>query len=214
MTKYLTDKAHVCIWGITGYSGDYGGKSVLANWWMTNLVNKGVCDLGIFFNPKADSFVNGDTVNDVYELADRIRMGSNMFDFRPASTTGEDEHAELMDFLNHYPGSKIVVHDEASDYDDQGGSLHWAVKRGGNEAEMKSIVLSQSPVDLETAIRKQCVYRIWIGPVGNDEIHYFRQMDAEDVFHQIEGQEAYHWTVFDIGGELVAKNQPVDASMG
>ena len=48
MTYYLTDGAHVLISGATGAGDEFGGKSVLANWWFERSYARGWSDLALF----------------------------------------------------------------------------------------------------------------------------------------------------------------------
>lgn len=209
--RALTSRAHALVLGVTGTGERWGGKSVLCNWWLTQAVERGWYDVGIYFNPKGDN-LRGATVSTMQGLAQSYRSGKRLFDFRPRSLTGEREHAELMEFCRSLPGSKMVVHDEASDYAEDGGSLHWAVKRGGNEANLKSVVVSQSPTDLPTGVRKQTTTTVWVGPITADYKHYFSQLGQSEAYEYVREHVGPHeWVVIDAGGSELTHMAPVPA---
>lgn len=215
MTNYINNFEHIAIYGITGSSASdagYGGKSVLANWWFTETVKNGHFDYGIYFNASNLNYVNGEIAKDYVDCAKIMQKGGNLINFIPESATGEIEHSDLMEFLRNVKGTKILVNDEATDLDKQGGSLHKAVKRYGNQAGIKNLCIAQSPTDLESHIRKQCTKEIWVGPISENEKFLFRQLGENHmkVFNHIkERHEPFQWSVWDKMGHIVDYNNPV-----
>jgi hypothetical protein len=215
MNDYINNFEHIGIYGITGSSSDtagYGGKSVLANWWFTETVQNGHFDYGLFFNASHLDYVRGEKAYSYVDCANIMEKGGNLINFLPESATGETEHHDLMEFLRDLNGTKIVVTDEATDLDKEGGSLHKAVKRYGNQGNMKNLVIAQSPSDLENHIRKQCTKEIWVGPFSEDEKFLFRQKSKKHmkvVRHLRENHDPFQWTVWDKMGNIVDYNNPV-----
>ena len=214
---YLTDGAHALIFGITGAGRGWGGKTAVANWWFANGVEMGWFDLGIFFNAKPTSGIRGKRVESVKALHNQYMEGERLFNLVPKSLTGESEHAELWAYLEELPGSKIVVHDEAQDYEDA-DSLHAFVKRG-SVTDAKSLVLSQRAWDLSESIRAQLVYTVYVGPTSSKYRPYFNQMLAGEAYdgispfeHVQENHDEYQWSVFGPGDELLGYNKPVPAA--
>lgn len=210
MSDYLTDGSHVAISGVTGVGRKFGGKSVTANWWQYNAVEKGWYDLSVYFNPKHDDFVKGEAVHSLKGFAESYQAGTRRFDFRPASTSGADEHGRVMEFLNELPDSVLVVHDEAASYADA-DSLHWATARAGNEADMRSLVIAQRPWDLGESVLANCPLKVWVGPTTPEARRYFQSLQIESAFDLVEQNTGPHmWSVID-GGSYVETNPPVPA---
>lgn len=209
---YLTDGAHVLIAGATGAGDDYGGKSVLGNWWFYNAVESGWHDMGLFYNPKGLTYVRGDTVNTLTEFAEFYRQGSRLFDFRPRDHSA---HEKLIETLKLLPGRKIVVHDEAQMYRDL-PSLNDSLAAYGNMAEsrlptddIRSLVVTQRPWNLSEELRANLPIKIWVGPFGNEAEHFFNaeQMGpAKDAVRDATGP--YRWNVTD-AGDYVETNPPI-----
>jgi len=90
VSYYLTDGAHCLISGATGAGDDYGGKSVLANWWFQQSVERGWHDVGVFFDPKGLGYVSrSDDVRRVRTLkglAQSYRAGYRLFDYYARAT--------------------------------------------------------------------------------------------------------------------------------
>lgn len=212
---YLTDGSHVLISGATGAGDTYGGKSVLANWWYDNSVRQGWHSLGVFYNPKGLSYVRGVTVRGLDDLARHYREGARLFDFRPDSNYGADEHKPLIDMLRELPGSKIVVHDEAQGYSDSDG-LAWCLSQGGNlgssEAtsdSIRSMLVTQRPWNLPERMRAEAPLKIWVGPATSEGERFFSVENMKPAYERVKDNSGkYRWSVTN-AGEFVETNQPV-----
>lgn len=215
---YLTDGAHVLIAGATGAGDDYGGKSVLANWWFHNSVEKGWHDVGLYFDPKGLQNIKGkDSDSTPYEslrgLAEGYQSGQRLFHFRPSDA--ERDHSRVMQWLRQLPGKKIVVHDEAQSYKDA-ESLDWYLSQGGNleggsepTGDIRSLVVTQRPWNLPEELRANMPLKIWVGPTGSEFRSY---MDAERMKRAgeriAEHTGPHKWSVTD-AGDYVHTNPPV-----
>lgn len=191
---YFADRSHVLISGVTGARTEYGGKTALANWWASTW---GVVefDLVCFLNFKQDSHIHGTRVESLEELASEMADGQRHFNIVPRTDDWEGFHASFKTFVASLPDdmSKLVVHDEAPEYDDD--SLRWFVRVAGNGHATKSLVLAQAPGDMNTTIRNQTI-PCWIGPSTGQNSHYFTAQGYKQVFEtHILDQEPYHWTV-------------------
>lgn len=214
---YLTDGAHVLIAGATGAGDQYGGKSVLANWWFEQSVERGWHDLGVYFNPKRLGFVRGQTVTSLLELAEAYRDGARLLDYH---VTGDRQaaHAELVEFLRGLPGGKIAVHDEAQSLVG-GGSLDTCLAELGNMDSSKeptdsirSLVLTQRPWNLPEEHRANMPLKIWVGPFGNEASHFFNVEQMGNAAAEVREETGpYRWSVTD-AGDYVETNRPVDKS--
>ncbi|TKX79266.1 hypothetical protein EXE53_16690 [Halorubrum sp. SD626R] len=211
---YLTDGSHVLISGATGAGDEFGGKSVLANWWFAQSVGQGWHDLGLFYNPKGLNYVRGRTVHTLKGLAQSYRAGNRLFDYRPRSDV-EAEHEAVIETLEQLPGRKIVVHDEAQSY--QGSSkLNRALAQLGNMAnastptdDIRSLVVTQRPWNLSEELRANMPLKVWVGPYGNEAEHFFNAERMAAAGEQVRANTgAYRWSVTD-AGEFVETNPPV-----
>lgn len=212
---YLTDNTHVLIAGATGAGRKYGGKTVTANWWVTRAVESGEHDVGLFWNPKGQSFIRGRTVESLKGLAESYRAGYRHFDYRPAHGHEVEEHGDVVAFLRNVPGNKIVAHDEAQDLRDA-DSLDWCLSQGGNlrdsdftTGDIRSLVLTQRPWNLPEELRANMPLKVWVGPFGQEARRYFRDEQMREAAEKIEqatGQ--YRWSVTD-AGDYVETHAPV-----
>jgi len=218
MSYYLTDGSHVLVSGATGAGDDYGGKSVLGNWWFRQSVGRGWHDLGVFFNPKGLGYVSGGDVRRVRTLrglAQSYRAGYRLFDYYPKDGGTEQSHGRLIDMLRNLPGEKIVVHDEAQQYK-EADSLNWCLAQGGNMAnssektdDIRSLVVTQRPWNLSEELRANMPLKIWVGPFGNEAEHFFSAERMDRAAEKVaENTAPYHWSVTD-GGDYVETNAPV-----
>jgi len=218
-TYYLTDGSHVLISGATGAGDDYGGKSVLANWWFQNSVVKGWHDVGLFYNPKGLGYVNRKDrvrrVRSLKGLAESYRDGYRLFDFYPRDGGSPASHEPVIEFLRNLPGRKIVAHDEAQSYLDSAG-LEWCLSQGGNMEnsseptdDIRSLVITQRPWNMPEKERANMPLKIWVGPFGNEAEHFFDAERMDRAAKQVkEATGPYHWSVTD-GGDYVETNSPV-----
>jgi len=212
---YLTGGSHVLISGATGAGDAYGGKSVLANWWVERSVATGWSDLGLVYNPKGLGYVRGRTVRSLEELAERYRAGDRLFDFRPPSTYGAEEHTPVVETLRQLPGSKIIAHDEAQAYKDSEG-LSWSLAQGGNmdnSAEptdsIRSLVVTQRPWNLSEELRANAPIKIWVGPATSEGARFFRSERMGSAWSEVEESTGpYRWSITD-AGEFVTTAEPV-----
>lgn len=218
MSYYLTDGAHVLISGATGAGDEYGGKSVLANWWFQQSVVRGWHDLGVYFNPKGLAYVDRKDrvkrVRSLGELASAYRDGYRLIDYYPRGDQA-DEHANVVATLRNLPGSKILVHDEAQGYK-VSDSLSWSLAQGGNmeqsaetTGDMRSLVVTQRPWNLPEEQRANMPLKVWVGPFGNEAEHFFSAERMQAAGQKVaEATGAYRWSVTD-AGEYVETNEPV-----
>lgn len=213
---YLTDGAHALIAGATGAGDQYGGKSVLGNWWFHQSVQRGWHDVGLFYNPKGLGYVSdaGATrVRTLEGLATAYRDGTRLFDFYPRNVV--EDHGRVMETLRHLSGSKIVVHDEAQQYRDS-AMLNWCLSQGGNmeqsaesTGDIRSLVVTQRPWNLGEELRANLPLKVWVGPFGNEAEHFFDAEKMKGAKQQVrENTGAYRWSVTD-AGEYVETNPPV-----
>jgi len=222
VSYYLTDGAHCLISGATGAGDDYGGKSVLANWWFQQSVERGWHDVGVFFDPKGLGYVSrSDDVRRVRTLkglAQSYRAGYRLFDYYARATEKdalEEEHDRLIQMLRQMGGSKIVAHDEAQSYKGSPG-LNWCLSQGGNMAnsseptdDIRSLTVTQRPWNLGETLRANMPLKIWVGPFGNEAENFFDSEQMTDAKQKVRAATApYHWSVTD-GGDYVTTHEPV-----
>jgi len=208
MSYYLTDGGHVLIAGATGARDDYGGKSVLANWWYSELVEKGHRDVGLYLNPKGHSFVEGAHGRSLSELAEAYRRGKRRLSLdvqAPDAAIGF-----LEELIGREGSSAVAVLDEAWAY---AGSqkVNEAVRQLGNldGGGIRSLVVSQRAWDLPDAVLNSCPVKVWVGPLTSEGKRYFETMGMSEVGDALDGRMgAYQWAVVD-GGELQEINDPV-----
>lgn len=218
---YLTDGAHALISGATGAGSEYGGKSVLANWWFQQSVSKGWHDLGVFFDPKGLGFVAGDDVRRVRSLkglAESYRAGYRLFDYYPQASGDdlEDEHSRLVEMLRQLGGKKILVHDEAQSYAATDNSLEWCLSQGGNMSnsseatdDIRSLVVTQRAWNLPEILRANLPLKVWVGPMGNEARKFFKSEQMTRAAEKVEQHTGqYRWSVTD-GGDYVTTHDPV-----
>lgn len=201
---YFTDNGHLLLTGVTGAQGDYlgesgqfGGKSALAAWFADNPGREK--ELVIFGNFKGDDVCSVLTdfreVGSVDEVADVMGSGARLIVLTPRDGDWEAVSQRLEQFVRALPSDmeKLVVLDEAPELDHD--AVLSFVRVHGNGANCKTIVLSQSPTDISTAIVKQCV-PVWVGPMKSDYESWFRTHDRHEAYRFIdENHEPYHWTV-------------------
>jgi hypothetical protein len=194
---YLTDRSHILISGVTGARTDYGGKTALANWWSTKW-GRTAFDVVIFANFKADAApqIHAETnVETVDGIADAMAEGAGHICLTPTDDDWQAVHDRLKAFVSALPKSmdKLVVHDEAPEYDDD--SLRWFVRVAGNGANCKSLVLAQAPGDLSMPVRRQTIL-CWVGPVSEDNRHVFEANHRANHYRWMrENHEPYQWSV-------------------
>jgi len=195
--SYFTDRSHILLSGVSGSRTDYGGKTGVANWWATTH-GRAAFDLVVFFNAKQDAAPgeHAETeVGTVRELAEAMRAGHRHICLTPTDPDWEAVHERLAAFVRELPKDldKLVVHDEAPEYD--GESLLWFLRVAGNGSNCKSIVIAQAPGDLDTAARRQLV-TAWVGPLTEQNRHYFRANNYLVHYREMkEDHEPYNWSV-------------------
>lgn len=207
MTYYLADGGHVLISGATGSRKDYGGKTVLANWWASNLVAKGHRDVSVFINPKGHGFVRGNRVRSQSGLQQSLNAGTSQINY-----TKPHPNAVVAELAKRNANA-VVVFDEAWEYDGSWG-LNQTVRKLGNidGGGIRGLVVSQRPWDLTDAVLNSTPLIVWVGPLTNEGQRYFETMNMSQEAAKINGKmEPYQWAVFD-GGELQEVNDPVPAS--
>jgi len=194
---YLTDRSHILISGVSGSRTDYGGKTALANWWCDQW-GRQEFDVALFLNFKQDDAPvrTADVdVTSIEGVADAMAAGHSYICLTPTTADWEAVHERVKTFINALPDDleKLVVHDESPEYDDE--SLLSFVRVLGNGAACKSLVIAQAPGDLRTAVRRQCI-TCWVGPVSEQNRHYFRANSYENHFEaMLQQHEPYHWSV-------------------
>lgn len=207
---YFTDQGHLLLTGVTGAQGDYlgeggqyGGKSALAAWFADNPGRE--FELVIFGNFKADDVTDVlDDYREVYsveQLAEAMGEGARRLVLTPADGDWEAVSRRLEAFVRELPSDmeKMVVLDEAPELDES--AVLSFVRVHGNGANCKSLVISQSPTDISTAIVKQCV-PVWVGPMKSDYESWFRTHDRHEAYKYIaENHDPYEWTVVAGTGE-------------
>jgi hypothetical protein len=204
MSYYLADGGHVLISGSTGARDDYGGKTVLANWWMDNLVQKGHRDVALFLNPKRHGFIEGQTVHTVKGLAESYRAGNRVFDVR------DTQPDKWVNFLLSLGRDAVVVFDEAQTYGDAEG-LNDTLAMYGNrdDGSIRGLVITQRPWNLSEELRANMPVKVWVGPITNEGRRFFETEQMGTVADRLEGaMKPYHWAVTD-AGELQEVNEPV-----
>jgi len=217
VTDYLTDGSHVLIAGATGSGEQYGGKSVLANWWYNQSVRKGHHDLGVFVDPKGLSFVRkraDSTVSTLEGFAKAFDAGARVIQFCPDYRSLEHDHTRLTAMLRQVSGSKIVVHDEAHEY---GDSLSWYLSQAGNldnsrsetTGSIRSLCVTQRPWNLGENLRANLPLKVWVGPMGSEGRRFFESEQMRQAAEQVEANTGqYRWSVTD-AGDFVETNEPV-----
>jgi len=214
MSYYLQNGAHVLITGATGAGDEYGGKTVLANWWFEQSVKSGQFDFGLFFNPKGHNFVRGVTIRSLEELVQEYQSGTRMFEYIPRRDSAA-EHAQLVETLRQVPGDKILIHDECHEVSDS-EMLDWCYRQGGNvgngsrfaTGDIRSIGVTQHPWDLPESVTNNAPLMVWVGPKTQQSKRYFQSMQISGVYDEIGDVPPYHWAVID-AGELVEINKAV-----
>lgn len=197
MTDYLTDRSHILISGVTGARTDYGGKTGLANW-IATAWGRQFFGLVLFLNFKQDAkpaeFAEVE-VDDVQGVAEAMSKGHTHICLTPADPDWQAVHDRVRGFIDALPKDidKLVVHDEAPEYDDE--SLMWFVRVAGNGANCKSLVIAQAPGDLSMAVRRQTIL-CWVGPVSEDNRHVFQANHRENHYRWMrENHDPYQWSV-------------------
>jgi hypothetical protein len=211
---YLTNGAHCLLTGATGAGEEYGGKTVLGNWWVTMAMKNGLHDMGLIFNPKGHQFVRGETVRSLNQLVTAYREGSRLFNYVPTADSAA-EHDKVLLALRQTPGSKIVMHDEAHEVADS-DMLDWCFRQGGNvgngtrfrTGDIRSIGVTQHPWDLPESVTNNCPLLCWVGPKTAQSKKYFQAMQIQGAYDEIPNTDPYHWSVID-AGEYVDTNAPV-----
>jgi len=192
---YFRDRSHVLISGVSGSRTNYGGKTALATYWAAE--HGQAFDLVVFCNFKQDGVARhfDVEVGSVSSLAGAMADGARHVVLTPTDPDWQAVHDRLAAFVRELPQEmdKLVVHDEAPEYDAE--SLLWFVRVAGNGTNCKSLVVAQAPGDLSTSVRRQCV-PCWVGPATEQNRHYFRANTYENHFeHILEAHEPYMWTV-------------------
>jgi len=214
MSYYLQNGAHVLITGATGAGDQYGGKTVLANWWFTESCRSGQYDMGLFYNPKGHNFVRGVRVRSLAELVQEYRDGTRMFDYVP-SNDSVSEHTDIVATLRQVPGDKILIHDECHEVA-KSDMLDWCYRQGGNvgngsrfaTGDIRSIGITQHPWDLPESVSNNSPLIVWVGPKTQQSKRYFQSMQIQGAYDQIGDVPPYHWSVID-AGEFVETNAAV-----
>jgi hypothetical protein len=192
---YLADGGHVLISGSTGARDDYGGKTVTANWWFSQLVERGWRDAGVYINPKGHGNIRGQRVSTLKGLAESWRSGNRLFNFHGDAPDG------VVGTLRNLPGEKVVVFDEAQQYRDS-EQLDWVLSQGGNldSGSIRGLVVTQRPWNLSEELRANMPLKVWVGPVTPEARKFFQVEQMEGEIEKVRDEmEPYHWAVTDAG---------------
>lgn len=203
---YLTDNGHVLISGATGARDDYGGKTVLANWWFSSEVEKGHRHMGVFINPKGHGFINGRSVRSLKGIAESYRAGHRLFNVHT------DTPEPYIEWMKQMPGEKVAVFDEAQQYADN-DVFQWVLNQGGNldEGSIRALVVTQRPWNMPEPVRLNMPVKIWVGPMTPEGRKFFQAEQMPELADDLDGEiQPYHWAVTD-AGELQHVNPPVPA---
>lgn len=207
---YLTDGGHVLISGATGAKEGYGGKTVTANWWFSNAVEKGWYDQGVFINPKGHGWLEGREIHSLQGLAQSYRSGQRLFNIHVPHDDAERAVDGVIEFFRNVDGDTIVVFDEAQAYRDS-RELSWVLSQGGNldGGAFTGLVITQRPWSLSETKRMNLPVKIWVGPVTSEGRKFFQTEQMQSVADELDGEmQPYHWAVTD-AGELQHVNPPV-----
>lgn len=197
MSDYLQDRSHILVSGVSGSRTDYGGKSALCNWWADTWGSEWF-DLVLYLNFKHDDAparIADADVRDLGGVAKAMSDGHTYICLTPAKADWNAVHERVMRFIQELPEDmeKLVIHDEAPEYD--GDSLLSFVRVLGNGSNCKSLVIAQAPGDLSTSVRNQLV-PCWVGPVTEQNRHYFQANHYLNHFRAMREQhKPYHWSV-------------------
>lgn len=194
--SYFSDTSTVLITGISGTNTDYGGKTILANWWAYTH-GRASFDLVIFLNFQRKEAVRGTQVDSLEELADAMAEGESYFNVTPATADWEGFHARFEQFIAALDEDmrKFIVHDEAPTYDGE-ESLRKFVRLRGQMNSCKSVVVAQAPGDLEKPVRKASGPLAWVGPITTENQDYFSSKSYSNHFdHIMASQGPYEWCV-------------------
>jgi len=211
MTNYLTSGEHVYIAGTTGAGDEHGGKTATANWWHSNAVKSGTVDASIYVDPKGHGHVAGARARSMSRLAEVWGRGERLIQFTDGSADG---HRGVVEFAARTPGKKLLVHDEAHRYAEN-GALRWALREGGNPGRsvesgpIRSLVVSQHPWDLPEALTNNVPIVIVVGPKRPQLRRYFSTMGIPKAYEDLpEDLPPHAWSVID-GGVYLESNRPV-----
>lgn len=203
--SYFTDYGHWQVAGASGSKASYGGKTVTCNYLYQSLVASGHFGAGLYYDPKHDDAVGGVTCRSLADLRRAYDRGERLFHFLPDSPSGDEEIEAVYDgFLGKIPESCVAVWDEANGYGGTDG-LQRAVRRGGNEYQVKSICTSQRPTDMTTDVRGQLLTFGWVGPPTGDLQSFCEReprknrVDEGSYYEVVKRRhdKPFMWTVFD-----------------
>lgn len=215
MSYYLDNSAHMLVVGATGAGDGFGGKTVMANWLFERSYAKNHVDMGLFYNPKGHTFVEGSQVRTLGNLVDQYQNGERLFNYVPR-TDSEAEHTQLIRALRKVRGQKLIVHDETHEYADS-KMLDWCFRQGGNvgngnrfeTGDIRSISVTQHPWDLPEDVSHNAPLLVVVGPKSGQLSAFFDSLRMGDAYDEIPSDKpAYTWSVID-GGEYVETNAPV-----
>jgi len=204
--NYFTDTGH---WQVAGGSGSkvgYGGKTTTCNAYHSAAVSKGWFDQSVFFDNKGKSSIQGVTCRSVPELQRAYDRGERLFHYVPAGKGESDVDSVYYDFLLKLPGRSLVFWDEFHDYDNSERlALDDAVRKGGNEPQIKSVCIAQRLTDGSTDVRSQLHTTVWAGPPTGDLQAYCRQnpdtaaVQGKTYYNVVRDMhtEPFMWSVFD-----------------
>lgn len=198
---YLTSGGHVLMSGATGAGARYGGKSSTANYWISNLIEKGWVDTAFVVDPGSGPY-SFNEYQTLRGMAQAYQSGVRRF-----SWPRDDGVTELVEFADALPGSSAIVFDEAWMYSDSAGMENTIRNLGNQDEPVRGIVVSQRAWDLPDSIRNSCPLKVWCGPITSEGQKYFDGTGMGHITDSVE-VDPYHWVVTD-GGELVSLNKPV-----
>lgn len=200
--EWIEGEHHVSISGQTG-----AGKTHLANEIHKSL-GKSKQRLSIFLNTQHERYIHGYKCRSVRDIKKRLKQGVGRyglcFNYLPASTTGEREHAEITKWIMGSDTPVLLVTDEAHEIAPQGAdssTLHRSTKRG-RRYQVKNLVVSQRPSSVSKDVLTQCRYHCWLGKPSAYELDYLKARGFP--VEQMKSANKHEITVVS-GGETVAR---------
>lgn len=193
---WLDGEGHLLLAAPTGYRTDYGGKTSLACWMFDGPARSK--ELSLFVNVKGDDVAS---VLDDYreatsidEVAALMGQGHRRIVLTPTDPDWEAVSVRVREFIDALPDemSKVVALDEAPELDEE--AVLWFVRVAGNGNNCKTILMTQSPTDVQNSVVKNTIL-VWIGPVPSTYLSWFRTHDYKPAYDYIAAHhEPYHWT--------------------
>lgn len=145
-------------------------------------------------DPVADVLEDYREVASVDGVADAMAEGHRRIILTPNDPDWEAVSRRVRDFIDALPDDmeKMVALDEAPELDED--AVLWFVRVAGNGNSCKTVLMTQSPTDVDGSIIKNTIL-VWVGPVPSSYQPWFRTHDFQEAYKYIAGNhEPYHWT--------------------